>query len=74
MRIELAIACLVVGGVLMQIAPSDDYLRWSAGDAERIGRSTYTQGRVGGIWDTRGLKTERAHKKPLDRVSRTGAI
>jgi glycine/D-amino acid oxidase-like deaminating enzyme len=65
MRIELAIACLVVGGVLAQTAPGDDYLRWSSGDAERIGRSTYQQGRVGGIWDTRVLKTERAHNYKL---------
>ena len=65
MRIELAIACLVVGGVLAQIAPSDDYLRWSAGDAERVGRSTYQQGRVGSVWDTRGLKTERAQNYKL---------
>jgi hypothetical protein len=65
MRIGIAAACLVVGGVLGQTGPSDEYLRWSAGEAERIGRSTYKQGRVGGVWDTRGLKTERAHNYKL---------
>jgi hypothetical protein len=64
-RIEIAVGCLVIGSLVAQAAPGEEYLRWSAGEAERIGRSTYRQGRVGGVWDTRGLKTERAHNYKL---------
>lgn len=47
-------------------APSDaQYLTWSASQAEAIGKSTYGRGRVGGFFNTRMLKTERAYNYKL---------
>ena len=74
MRNEIAVGCLVICSLVAQAAPSEEYLRWAAGEAERIGRSTYRQGRVGGVWDTRGLKTERAHNYKLAATWLTPAV
>lgn len=41
-------------------APDEAYLRWSASQADAIGRNAYVRGRVGGMFDTRFLKTERS--------------
>lgn len=46
-------------------ATSDAYLTWSAQQAEAVGKSTYQRGRVGGVFDTRLLKTERAYNYKL---------
>ena len=41
------------------------YLGWSAQQAEAIGKQAYQRGRVGGIFDTRILKTERSYNYKL---------
>jgi hypothetical protein len=41
-------------------ASDDKYLTWTAKQAVAIGTAAYQRGRVGGLFDTRGLKTERA--------------
>ena len=46
-------------------ADSEDFLSWSPKRAETIGRLTYKRGRVGGIFDTRMLKTERSYNYKL---------
>ncbi len=43
----------------------NEFVNWPAQHAETIGRSTYKRGRVGGIWDTRLLKTERSYNYKL---------
>jgi hypothetical protein len=43
----------------------DQFLSSSARQAEAIGREMYKKGRVGGFWDTRKLKTERAYNYKL---------
>jgi hypothetical protein len=46
-------------------ASPEDFLGWSAKHAESIGKLTYKRGRVGGIFDTRMLKTERSYNYKL---------
>jgi hypothetical protein len=41
------------------------YLSWSAGKAQDIGEHAYIRGRVGGLFDGRLLKTERAYNYKL---------
>lgn len=41
------------------------YLTWTAKQAEAIGTNAYRRGRVGGIFDTRMLKTERSYNYKL---------
>lgn len=43
----------------------DAYLSWSDKQAEVVGQQTYKKGRVGGVWDMRVLKTERAYNYKL---------
>lgn len=38
----------------------EPYLRWTVSQAKGIGKRMYGRGRVGGLWDVRVLKTERA--------------
>ena len=53
-------------GAGQEAAPRDErYLAWSASQAESIGKGTYQRGRVGGIFDTRILKTERSYNYKL---------
>lgn len=44
---------------------ADAYLAWTASHAEAVGRSSYKPGRVGGLFDTRMLKTERSYNYKL---------
>jgi hypothetical protein len=43
----------------------DQYLTWTAAEASAIGQSAYRKGRVGGRFDGRLLKTERAYNYKL---------
>lgn len=43
----------------------DEYLGWTAQQADAIGRQGYKKGRVGGVFDTRLLKTERFYNYKL---------
>ncbi|MBI3661667.1 MAG: hypothetical protein HY234_01255 [Acidobacteria bacterium] len=61
--LSVLLAC-AAAALLAQGAP-DDYLNWSASQAESIGKEMYVKGRVGGIWDTRLLKTERSYNYKL---------
>lgn len=44
---------------------SDEWLTWSAARAQGIGKAAYVTGRVGGLFDTRLLKTERSYNYKL---------
>jgi len=44
---------------------SEQYFTWTAAQAESIGKNAYRRGRVGGIFDVRGLKTERSYNYKL---------
>lgn len=46
-------------------AADDAWLSWPASRAQGIGKAAYVQGRVGGIFDTRFLKTERSYNYKL---------
>jgi hypothetical protein len=68
MRVRLLFACAALAGVALTsavAAQSDDWLSWSASRAQGIGKAAYVQGRVGGIFDTRLLKTERSYNYKL---------
>jgi hypothetical protein len=61
---------ILAGGVAARgtqsAQPSDDaYLSWPAAQAQSIGESAYKRGRVGGFFDGRLLKTERAYNYKL---------
>lgn len=43
----------------------DAWLSWTGSQAQAIGKAAYVQGRVGGIFDTRLLKTERSYNYKL---------
>lgn len=55
-----AVAIVSACAILVDAAQDEPYLTWTSKQAESIGTQGYQRGRVGGIWDTRGLKTERA--------------
>lgn len=54
-----------VTGNAQPAAAPDAYLTWTAKLAEAAGRAGRKTGRVGGFWDDRGLKTERAYSYKL---------
>jgi hypothetical protein len=56
----LALALLLLGA-----HTADDWLQWPAARAQGIGKAAYVKGRVGGILDTRLLKTERSYNYKL---------
>lgn len=58
-------ACTVVAATDQSSALDATYLTWSAKQAESIGQAAYRRGRVGGMFDTRLLKTERARNYKL---------
>lgn len=73
-RRSLAIAATLVVSCFVATVPTalqahftgdDEYLTWSAKQAESIGNNAYRRGRVGGLWDTRLLRTERAYNYKL---------
>lgn len=63
MRFGIAIGLLIAS---LGAQPADDaWLAWSGARAQAIGKAGYVQGRVGGIFDTRFLKTERSYNYKL---------
>lgn len=70
-RVWLVVGCLAlavgrVGG--QQPEPPDDadaYLAWTTREAQRIGQAMRVDGRVGGVFDLRGLHTDRAYNYKL---------
>jgi hypothetical protein len=61
----LGIAVSTLSPALSGHRDSDEYLSWSPERTQAIGRQAYKRGRVGGIWDGRLLKTERAYNYKL---------
>ena len=65
----LSLLCVVAGLVTATAQGGaqgrDAWLSWSAAQAESVGKAAYQRGRVGGIFDTRILKTERAYNYKL---------
>ena len=57
----------IASGVVLALAQASDdaWLQWDAARAQAIGKAAYVQGRVGGIFDTRLLKTERSYNYKL---------
>jgi hypothetical protein len=62
-RAVLAVACL--SGVTSLLNAQVEYSTWTAKQATAIGSGAYVQGRVGGRFDGRILKTERAQNYKL---------
>jgi hypothetical protein len=67
MKLGIVAGCLAIPALLLAQAavPEDGYLQWSAAQAEGVGRQWYARGRVGGLFDTRLLKTERSYNYKL---------
>ena len=68
----LLTSVVMMTGLLVEREPprlhaqaEDDYLTWSARQAETVGTSAYRRGRVGGFFDGRMLKTERSYNYKL---------
>jgi hypothetical protein len=69
LRQAAALACTVACTISISAAQAPDldvaYLKWTGKQVDSIGKTAYRRGRVGGLWDTRGLKTERAYNYKL---------
>ena len=67
--VAIVLSALVASSVAAQnggaATPAEQYLSWTASQAQTIGEAAYKQGRVGGFWDGRILKTERAYNYKL---------
>jgi hypothetical protein len=48
-----------------QTKDEETYLEWTVAQCESIGKAAYQRGRVGGLFDTRLLKTERSYNYKL---------
>ena len=62
-RAAVAVACLVM--LTDAVRAQSEYTTWSAKQATAIGTGAYVRGRVGGLFDGRILKTERAYNYKL---------
>lgn len=60
-----ALVVALIGALGGTQAADDAWLSWPASRAQAIGKAAYVQGRVGGIFDTRILKTERSYNYKL---------
>lgn len=69
------VAAAAFAGILA-LAQADDesWLKWDAARAQAVGKAAYVQGRVGGIFDTRFLKTERSYNYKLAATWMTGDV
>ncbi len=64
--VALSLCCAAALSVLAFAQPGPDaYLTWTAKQAETVGEQAYKKGRVGGIFDTRLLKTDRSYNYKL---------
>ena len=67
--LSLGLACLGLPVALLAGEPAptqaESYLTWTAAQVDSIGTNAYRRGRVGGIFNTRLLKTERAYNYKL---------
>ena len=62
---KLAVAIALLAASVVGQGADDSWLTWPASRAQAIGKAAYVQGRVGGLFDTRFLKTERAYNYKL---------
>ena len=62
---KLIAAAIVCAAAIASAQSTDAWLDWSPSRAEGIGKAAYVRGRVGGIFDGRLLKTERAYNYKL---------
>jgi hypothetical protein len=62
LRAVMVAVCLAASAVpaAIRAGADEEYITWTAKQAEAIGARAYQRGRVGGFFDTRGLKTERS--------------
>lgn len=72
---KIAVAAAALAAVLGFVQDADQsWLSWDAPRAQAIGKAAYVQGRVGGIFDTRLLKTERSYNYKLAATWMTGDV
>ena len=64
MKLLVALVAAIVGSAAFAQS-SDDWLTWPAARAQGGGKAAYVTGRVGGLFDTRLLKTERSYNYEL---------
>lgn len=64
-RLGVLAMCAVAQLVPLAQAREDSWLGWPLERAQAVGRAAYVQGRVGGLFDTRILKTESAYNYKL---------
>ncbi len=69
-----AIAAVLTGVLGFAQGADQGWLLWDAPRAQAIGKAAYVQGRVGGIFDTRLLKTERSYNYKLAATWMTGDV
>ncbi len=62
---SLAAAATLAGVLGLAQTAGEAWLGWDAARAQAVGKAAYVQGRVGGIFDTRLLKTERSYNYKL---------
>ena len=64
---KLALCVALAAGTMLSAAQGadDSWLSWSAKRAESTGKEAYVQGRVGGMFDTRILRTESSYNYKL---------
>ena len=60
-----SIAVLTMWAVVSGQPAREAYLDWTAKQAQTVGEQAYKKGRVGGIFDTRLLKTDRSYNYKL---------
>ena len=65
MFVAVAVIALVAPAVAQQTNTKSPYLTWSAAEAERIGKATRVDGRVGGAFDFRVVHTEHSYNYKL---------
>lgn len=65
MRALVLLGLLLAGAVVSAQSVNTDWLTWSGQRANAIGKAAYVRGRVGGFFDTRLLKTDRAYNYKL---------
>jgi hypothetical protein len=72
MRSAAAIILILAASTLLEA--QEDFLTWAAQRAEAVGKAAYVQGRVGGMFDMRMLKTERSYNYKLAATLMTPAV
>lgn len=61
----IALVLVMSAATALAQVPGSDWLLWTPKYIESVGRAAYVRGRVGGFFDTRLLKTERAYNYKL---------